>query len=172
MKRFMFILVLCLIVAVPAMSADSSGVSTKLTNIAALDSLKVQFDRIRDSLVTLTAKVFQTRTLWDTGLMDSVKISDTVHVGWIAATRTIDTIKYYGARGQSLTARLCMVDSLYQLTGNIVLVDTTTCIWQNVTRSAAVAGGTFALTAGKELRLVFTTVGVMPKQFGVAIIGH
>ncbi len=105
------------------------------------------------------------------GLIDSVKTSDTLFIGWIYQGMTIDTIRYSNARGAKVTARLEMVDSLYAQAG-WTLIDTTTVITQRIDRAAAVSGGTFTLTAARMLRMVFSAVQTMPKQFVVTILGH
>lgn len=109
--------------------------------------------------------------IFSAGLIDSVKTTDTVFVGFIAPAATIDSIVFSGARSQSLTARLEMVDSLYQTAG-VTLLDTTTCVTILRKRTSAVAGGSFTLTLGKIVRMVFPVVGVMPKSFNVTIVGH
>ena len=109
--------------------------------------------------------------IFSAGLIDSVKTSDTLFVGFVAPASTIDSIVYSGARSQSLTARLELVDSLHQTAG-VTLLDTTTCVTMLRKRTSAVAGGSFTLTLGKIVRMVFPVVGVMPKQFNVTVVGH
>jgi len=111
------------------------------------------------------------RPLYSCGMVDTMYTSDTVEVGWVYPASTIDTIIYSGGRTISLTAQLELVDSLYQTEG-VMLVDTTTCTTMLTKRSAAVGGGTFSLTAGKLLRLVFPALATVPKSFAVTIVGH
>ena len=168
MKRFLCISLLCLIASI-ALGQASQGI---IPNSAAMDSLYVRFIRARDSLANYVVYKSTPHLIYDGSLIDSVKTSDTVHLARISASTAIDTLTYYSARGASLTVRIEMVDSLYQTTGNIVLVDTCTVVNQLTRKTAACAGGTFTLTPGKGLRMVFPVVGVMPKQFGSAVAGH
>lgn len=145
-------------------NADSTTMKNSLLKNA--DSTSIR--NYSNSLYLAKATV---RTLFSAGLIDSVKTSDTVFVGWVYPAATIDSVIYSGARSQSLTARLELVDSLYQTAAG-TLVDTTTCTLQKTRRAAAVGGGTFTLTAAKILRMVFPVVGTMPKQFNVTVVGH
>lgn len=111
------------------------------------------------------------RTLMGIGLADSMATSDTIAIGWCMPGATIDSIIYSGGRTVSLTARLELVDSLFQTSG-ATLLDTSTCTTQIKKRTSAVAGGSFTLTAGKLVRLVFPAVTTEPKYFDVSIIGH
>lgn len=111
------------------------------------------------------------RPLYSASVIDTLYTSDTVDVGWIYPASTIDTIIYSGGKTISLTARLEMVDSLYQ-TASPTLVDTTTCTLQKTKRISACAGGTFSLTKAKLLRLVFPAMATPPKSFTVTILGH
>ena len=109
------------------------------------------------------------------GVIDSVKTTDTVFIGKIApeggASWTIDTLEFANARSAIVLCKLEMVDSLYQTVG-VLLVDTTTVTTMKRQRTSAVAGGTFTLLSGKILRAVFPTVATMPKQFIVIVIGR
>jgi hypothetical protein len=142
--------------------------STTLKNALLKNADSTSIRNYSTSLYLAKATV---RTLFSAGLIDSVKTSDTVFVGWVYPAATIDSVVYSGARSQSLTARLELVDSLYQTAAG-TLVDTTTCTIQKTRRAAAVGGGTFTLTAAKILRMVFPVVGTMPKQFNVTVVGH
>lgn len=104
------------------------------------------------------------------GLVDSIKTSDTLFLGYNVAGYTLDTIRYFSDIGKSLTARIEMVDSLYQRSG-ATLIDTTTCTLSNTIQAGANIDSA-TLTQGKVLRVVFPTVGTMPRQFIIVLIGH
>lgn len=110
------------------------------------------------------------RTLFSAGLVDSVKTTDTLFVGIAYPAATLTNIVYSSARSSFYKVRLEIVDSLYQ-TASPTLLDTTSVITQRRERSSAVAGGTFSVSAGKIVRAVFESVGTMPKQFNVSLVG-
>jgi len=152
-----------------SISGDTSATWGSITGTIAnqTDLISEIEGKINDSLAAERAKI---RTIGYAGLIDTMYTSDTVEVGWVGPATTITSIIYSGGRDISLTARIELVDSILQ-TDDVTLVDSTTCIGQKTTRSSAVAGGTFTLTEGKLLRLVFDMMDTPPKIFSATIKG-
>jgi hypothetical protein len=98
-------------------------------------------------------------------------VADTMLIGWTPTALTIDSVLYSSIGGVFLKARLEIVDSLNQTSG-VTLLDTTTCIWHKVVRTSAVAGGTFSVSAGKAIRLVFPSVATKPRDFNAIIFAR
>jgi hypothetical protein len=111
------------------------------------------------------------RVLMSSGMLDSVKTSDTLFLGWVYPAATIDTIIYSAARSANYTVKLELCDSLYQVAGHST-IDTTGSTVMRFKRSTAVGGGSFTLTVAKLVRAVFTAVATMPKQLNITILGH
>ena len=120
-------------------------------------NLDATLDAVAGKMVKATE-----REIFTSGLIDSVKTSDTLAIKRIYPARTLSRIIYDVARSGVVTVRLELVDSLYQQSGT--LVDSCTVTNQYRMKTSVVSGGTFTLTAGKLLRAVFSYVGVMPKH--------
>jgi hypothetical protein len=109
------------------------------------------------------------RTLFFSAI-DSVGTTDTLYLGAIYPAATIDTIRFDAMSAVSLTGIIQMVDSLTQTTGMTAIDTIATTISRTLSFGASITSTT--LTNSKLLRIVFPTVGTVPKHFVATILGH
>lgn len=108
------------------------------------------------------------RQLFTSGLIDSVKTTDTLFLGAIYPAATVDTLRVDALGAVDVTMIVEMVDSLNQSSGQTPVCTTTVTNARKLISSFDEA----ALLNGKILRVRFTTVGTMPKQIIISVLGH
>lgn len=159
-------------------AATADSLLTRLSRTTVLDA-RLPF-RVK-TIITLNngadtaATIAQLRTIYvlmQSGVIDSLKSSDTLWIGLSTPAMTVDTIRYYGARSNQFTVRLEYVDSTFATAGAVLIDSLSMAGAQRRDRTSAVSGGTFTLPVGKTIRAVIPALYTMPKQFVVCLIGH
>jgi hypothetical protein len=109
------------------------------------------------------------RVIATTGLIDSVKTTDTLYLGFSEQAMTIDSVRVHSIGACSLSVAIQMVDSLNQVAGSPTSILNATVV-SNSRKVVVPTSGTW--TASKVLRLIWSSIVTMPKHIVVTLAGH